>query len=801
MPISPLTSEKLRLVCDPNQFHFTTTADLPPRTTIIGQPRGTRAVEFGMGIQSAGYNIYALGQMGTGRATALERFLQQRAAQMPRPSDWLYVHHFQTPHQPQALRLPAGEGKRFQERMARLLADLQNELPRAFDSDSYQEAVRGARMLFEQQRDGLLRGMQERAMQVGFALLNTPSGLVAGPVREGQPLTLQDVQQMSPEQQLALDQEQFRLNEALEETVNEVRQLEGRARAQVEQIDREVAAAAMKHCFTQMRAGYEGKTAVLTYLDALHDDVLNHLDTFVPDDEEEGQAGDLRRYEVNLLVNNAETQGAPVILEMNPTYFNLFGRIEYEMINGMATTHFTNVKCGALHWANGGFLLLYAADLLKYPDAWDALKRALKSAQILVQQPHMFNENAPVLAKSLSPEPIPLQVKIVLLGSPELYYALYHRDEEFSELFKVRADFDSRMPRTGESELAYAEFVATRCHEEGLLHFDKTAVAKVVEQGARLAEEQGYLSTRFGVIADLVREASFWAGGNGRSYVTAADVAQAIAERIDRNNHVEKRIQESILKNSIFIATEGEVVGQVNGLTVIDLGDYSFGQPGRITARTYMGEDGVVHIERQTEMSGPIHDKGLLTLMGYLGGTYARNQPLSLSASLTFEQNYGGIDGDSASSTELYALLSSLAELPIRQGIGVTGSVNQRGEVQPIGGVNEKIEGFFKICAARGLTGDQGVLIPASNVDDLMLDEEVVTAVSAKKFFIWPITTVDDGIEVLTGVAAGKRNPDGTYPEGTVHRLVQDRLLKLALDLKSFGSDGGDEGEDEEKEG
>ena len=799
MPITPLTPDKLRLVCDASQFEFATTADLMPRTTIIGQPRGTRAIEFGMGIQSHGYNIYALGQMGTGRATALERFLQNHAVNMPRPSDWVYVHNFETPHQPRALELAAGEGKLFQERMGRLLADLQNELPRAFDTDSYRDAVRDMRVQFERQRDELLRQMQEQATQVGFALLNTPSGLVAGPVREGQPLTMQDVEQMTPEQRLVLEQAQIQLNEALDETLDEIRVREGKARTQVEQVDREVAAAAIKHCFTQMRGMYEGKTAVLTYLNALHDDVLNSLDTFAPADDEDGQPPDLRRYEVNLLVNNAETQGAPVIMEMNPTYFNLFGRIEYEMVNGMAMTHFTNIKCGALHWANGGFLLLYAADLLKYPDAWDALKRALKSAQILVQQPNIFNENAPVLAKSLSPEPIPLQVKIVLLGNPELYYALYHRDEEFSELFKVRADFDSRMLRTRESELAYAEFVATRCHEEKLRHFDKTAVAKVIEQGARLAEEQAYLSTKFGAIADLVREASFWAGSNGRSLVTAADVAQAITERTERNNHVEKRIQESILKNTIFIATDGEVVGQVNGLTIIDLGDYTFGQPGRITARTYMGEDGVVHIERQTEMSGPIHDKGLLTLMGYLGGTYARSQPLSLSASLTFEQNYGGIDGDSASSTELYALLSSLAELPIRQGIAVTGSVNQRGEVQPIGGVNEKIEGFFKICAARGLTGDQGVLIPASNVDELMLDEAVVTAVSASQFHIWSITTVDDGIEVLTGVSAGERNPDGSYREGTVHRLVQDRLLKLALDLKSFGNEG-DDNEDEEKE-
>jgi len=427
--------------------------------------------------------------------------------------------------------------------------------------------------------------------------------------------------------------------------------------------------------------------------------------------------------------------------------------------------------------------------LLRDVEAYEALKRALKTQNINVQLRATMH-NAQVFAKSLDPEPIPLKVKIILLGSPYLYHSLYAGDEDFSDLFKVRSDFDSRMPRDHAHEAEYADFIATRCHEEDLLHFDRTAVAQVVEYGSRLAEHQNKLSTRFGQIADLVREASYWAGVNGRATTTDADVRQAIDERIYRANQMEDLVKEQVLEETVFITTEGTVVGQVNGLSVLDTGEYAFGQAGRITARTYMGEDGVIQIERETEMSGPIHDKGVLTLVGYLGGHYAQQQPLSLTASLTFEQNYGGIDGDSASSTELYALLSSLSDIPVKQGIAVTGSVNQRGEVQAIGGVNEKIEGFFRLCQERGLTGEQGVMIPFSNAPHLMLDDDVVTAVTENKFRVWPIRTIDEGIELLTGVPAGERQEDGSYPEGTIHHAVQTRLLQLAEDLKAFGNGG-----------
>ncbi|MEJ2747092.1 MAG: AAA family ATPase [Anaerolineae bacterium] len=790
MPVSPLSSEKLRRVCSQEHYNFETTADLSPKTNIIGQPRGTRAIEFGIGIQSQGYNTFVLGPTGTGRATAIERFLHERTGDEPTPDDWVYVHNFETPHRPRAIAFPAGQGSQFKSQMEQLVTDLQRELPQAFASEAYKDAMEAVQHNFERQQNELLQGLQAKAAEKGLGLLNTPSGFAIVPLVDGRPISPEDYQQFPLEQRQAIEKERQTLGEELEDLLERFHAMGLEVRQQMQQINREVAQSTSQHYFDQLRQQYADHEELLLYLEEVHQDVLENIRDFNPpeDDESTPAPVDLRRYDVNLLVDNSKTQGAPVIIEQNPTYHNLMGRLEYEMQGGMVTTHFSNIKCGSLHYANGGYLIMHAHDLLRDPEAYEALKRALKGQEIMVQlRATMYNTQ--VFAKSLDPEPIPLKVKIVLLGSPNLYYLLYAQDVDFSDLFKVRSDFDSTMPRDHENEAEYASFVATRCYEENLLHFDRSAVAQVVEYGARLAEHQEKLSTRFGMIADLVRESSYWAGVNGRTTTTAADVQQAINERIYRANQVEELVREQVLQETVFISTEGAVVGQVNGLSVLDTGEYAFGQPGRITARTYMGEDGVVQIERETEMSGPIHNKGVLTLVGYLGGMYALEQPLSLTASLTFEQNYGGIDGDSASSTELYALLSSLSNTPIKQGIAVTGSVNQRGEVQPIGGVNEKIEGFFRICQARGLTGEQGVMIPASNLPHLMLDDDVVTAVTENKFHIWPIRTIDEGIELLTGVPAGERSADGRYPEGTIHHTVQNRLLHLAESLKSFGDE------------
>lgn len=791
MPVDPLPPAQLRATCSQEQFTFETTAELPVTHTIIGQPRGTRAIEFGMSVQSEGYNIYISGPAGSGRATAIERFLQERTAGKPAPDDWVYVHNFSVPHQPRAIELPAGEGKVFKSRMEELINTLKVDLREAFDSETYQETIEEMGQALEARQDALLQTLHEKAAAQNFALVKTAAGFTLAPVRHGKQLTAVELQQLPLDEQREIEAQQKGLNTELETVLYDLRQLENEVRQEMKQIDRQVAKAAIVHHFEQLRTWYKGQAEVLLYLDEVHQDVLNQIGDFAPS-LESGEAIDLRRYEVNLFVDNSETKGTPIVIEQNPTYNHLIGRIEYEMHSGVVTTHFTNLKRGSLHAANGGYLIMEARDLFhKRSAAWEALKRALKTQKIVLQ-PRATMDGERVLAKSLDPEPVPLQVKIILMGSPALYYSLYDRDEDFRTLFKVRADFDSEMPCDAQHIHDYAVFIATRCHEEKERHFDRSAVTKVVEFGARLAGDQKKLSTLFGDVADLVREASHWAGYNGRDVVTAVDVRQALAERIYRANREEEKIQEQILDKALFIATEGSIVGQVNGLAVVDTGDYSFGQPGRITARTFMGEEGVIHIDRETDMSGPIHEKGVLTLVGYLGGTYAQRQPLSLSASLTFEQNYVAIDGDSASSSELYAMLSSLSKIPIKQGIGVTGSVNQRGEIQPVGGVNEKIEGFFKICAARGLTGEQGAIIPASNVKHLMLHEDVVEAVAAGKFHVWPISTIDEGIELLTDVAPGTRDEKGNYAAGTIHYAVQKRLFELAKELDEFGSNDDD---------
>lgn len=787
MGLQSLSSDRLRQSCSPDSFSFENTSELSASTSIIGQPRGTSAIEFGIGIKSPGYNVFILGPAGTGRATAIERFLQEKTRDQPAPGDWIYVHNFKVPHQPRAIMFPPGQGSDFQKEMANLITDLKKDLPQSFDTDTYKNAVDNVKQQFEAHQQSLLLAIQEEAESAGFILTNTPSGFIVIPATDGRQLTQEEWQQLPLETRQQLGTVRAKLTGKLEDALDKIHLAESATRQEMKEIDRTVADRATQHHFARLLELFREEEEALLYLNEVQQDVLDQIEDFTPPLNSTEEI-DLRRYEVNLLVNNSQAKSAPVILEQHPTYHNVFGRLEYEMRSGVVSTHFTNIKCGSIHKANGGYLILNAHDLLINPVAWEALKRALKTEEIKVQ-PGATLDSSQLLAKSLDPEPITLNVKIVMMGSRELYYALYEQDEDFRDLFKARSDFTSSMPWTPEHLNEYAHFVATRCHEEELLHFDRSAVAKLAEFGSRLCEHQKKLSTRFGAINDLIRESSYWASKNGHELVAAADVKQALSERTYRANRIEEYLKEQILERSLFIATEGRVLGQVNGLSVMDTGEYAFGQPGRITARTYMGEDGVVHIERETEMSGPLHNKGVLTLTGYLGGNYAQHQPLSLSASLTFEQSYGGIDGDSASSTELYALLSSLSGLPIKQGIAVTGSVNQWGEVQPIGGANEKIEGFFRICEARGLTGEQGVMIPESNVLHLTLHDDVIDAVDAGKFHIWAVKTIDEGIEILTDTPAGERDAHGDFPEGTVHNLVQNRLLELAEDLKRFGEE------------
>lgn len=750
---------------------------------IIGQPRATRALEFGMGLKSKGYNIFVTGSIGTGRSTAIRHFLQERCVLEPTPDDLLYVYNFDAVHRPQVINLPPGQGSAFAEHMKQLIEAIQRALTQAFESNSYRDAVHALDQKLIAQREERLDALERKATEQGFELQETPSGLTITAAEEdaGESVGVNGDQQVRRETQRTLQVE-------LQNLLREVRIVERDAREERRVLDNQVTEAAIQDDFDASRELYADQPVILTYLDAVREDLIDQVTRAAPglDEKDLDQLVDLRRYEVNVLVNNSDSKGAPVIVQLNPTYENLFGRVEYETQGHGMMTHFTQIKAGDLHRANGGYLVMYALDLIRQRETWEALKRALKSQEIEMRSPQ--NEG-PIIANSLWPQPVPLLVKIILLGSSPLYDSLYWNDEEFSDLFKVRADFSDSMPRDPANELSYAEFVAARSREENLRPFGRDAVAKIIEHGARLAEHQCKLSTRFGAIADLVRESSYWAGIDGHEVVTADDVRDALKERTHRASQDAEQLREEILEGAIFIATEGEIIGQVNGLTVREVGDFSYGHPGRISARTFMGDSGVIHIERETDMDGPIHEKGVLTLNAYLGGTYAQRQPLSLSASLTFEQTYGGIDGDSASSTELYALLSSLSGIPARQGVSVTGSVNQRGEIQPIGAVNEKIEGFFDICQARGLSGDQGVVIPRTNVVNLMLREDVVEAVCKGLFHIWPVSSINEGIELLMGRPAGEPDEDGNYPEGTVHHAVKKRLLELALELKAFGDD------------
>lgn len=788
MAVLSLPAGRLRRMCDHKHFTFETTADLAATNSIIGQPRGIRAIEFGIGIKSPGYNIYVLGESGTGRTTAIHRFLRDRTAKQSVPPDWVYVHNFAIPHQPRAIQMLPGRGNHFKEEITTLILNIKEDLPKAFNNEVYHQAVEEINQRFSQQQEALFKQLQDQAAEQQFALVNTPSGPVITPLANDKVMSQEIFDNLPLQEQQQILKRQEQLNDDLNESLFRVRQMESESRAEVKKLDRQVAAATIEHYFVAFQQSYEGQAELLLYVKEIQSDILDNLAHFLPHEgeTEETETEDLRRYEVNLLVDNSQTEGAPVVVETNPTYYNLIGRLEYEIRFGLTTTHFTNIKPGSLHRANGGYLVLNVRDLLRHPDSWEALKRALRGGEIWLQSPDTF-DSSQLLAKSLDPEPIPLSVKVILLGNADLYYALYEQEEDFGELFKVKADFDSIMPRDDLHELDYALFIANRCHEDGLRHFDRPAVEKVVEFGSRLAEHQDRLSTRFGDIAGLVHEASYWAGQQNRDIVTAEDVQTALNERIYRSNKLENHLQEEIAENMLLIETDGAVVGQVNGLSVIDLGDYAFGYPGRITATTYMGEDGVVNIEREVEMAGPIHNKGVLTLIGYLGYKYAQHQPLSLSASLTFEQNYGEVEGDSASGAELLALLSSLSGVPAGQQVALTGSVNQHGSIQPVGGVSEKIEGFFAICEARGLTGTQGVVIPAANVKTLMLSEKVIAAVEAGRFHVWAAKSIDDLIELVLTVPAGQPDPNGNFPEGSLHYLVQNRLLELAHNLKNFG--------------
>ena len=783
-----LRPEKLRRVFDHKILHCKSTEEMTPLKGIIGQERATRALSFGVDIQEHGFNIYVAGVPGTGRTTAVKDLLDDAAKKKPVPSDWCYVNNFRNPYEPKAMELPPGKSRIFQSDMEALIIGALRALPKVFKSEQYAAKKEAITKTIEEERKKLLVQLNKRAEEGGFALQITPVAVLLIPVVKGQPLTDQEFMSLDPGTRKEIQEKREKLWEDLRSAIVQLKNLEEKISEEIEKLNRDVALYAIEHLVASVIEKYKQFHEVLTYITEVRDDILDNINQFIdlepPVRSHHNTDSSMRKYQVNIVVDNSQLQGAPVVKEFNPTYQNLFGRIEKETQSGVLVTDFTLIRSGSLHKANGGYLVIPVEELLRNDLSWDSLKTCLMNRRLSIEDPG--ERLGLVTTRSLRPATIPLNLKVILIGNPILHQMLYTLDKDFKDLFKVKADFDTAMDRTKENVQKYSAFICTLCGKEKMKHLDASAVAKIIEHGSRLAEDQQKLSTRFADVADIIREANFYAKQEETKYVTSSHIKKAIEEKTYRSNLIQKKIQEMMQRGIILVDTDGEAVGQVNGLSVISLGDFDFGMPSRVTASIGMGREGIIDIEREAKLGGRIHTKGVMILGGYLNEKYARDKPLSLSARLVFEQSYEEIEGDSASSTELYAILSALSGLPVKAGIAVTGSVNQKGQVQAIGGANEKIEGFFEVCKAKGLSGKQGVIIPESNVQHLMLKEEIVDAVKVRKFHIYPVRTIDKGIETLTGVKAGVRRSDGTFQKCTVNYMVDKRLKEMADKLREF---------------
>ncbi|UCF10624.1 MAG: AAA family ATPase [Candidatus Bipolaricaulota bacterium] len=804
--VNELHVPQLRRVCDAAAFDFATTADIEPLDRIIGQERAIEALKLGLGIKDAKnrYNIYVAGGPGTGKMSAVESFLSRVSRDEEVPPDLCYVHNFESPHTPRYLELPAGKGCSLRDDMTALITRLKREIPKVFESDEFKARSKKIGERYTERRSKLLEEMEKQSRDLGFAIQRTPIGINTLPLREGgEPLSQEEYEALSEEERGAIREKQGEVQTLVQERLQEIARIDEEREEEVKKLAKEAVLFMIEPHFRQLSERYGEIDKAVAFLTDVRKDIADNLQQFeqtgnqtakrspfpfpVPQDDP------FKRYAVNVLVDNCATEGAPVIVEQNATYTNLFGTIERRMQMGMAITDYSMIKPGSLHRANGGYLVLNANNLFRVGLSWEALKIAIKRREIRIEDPlQMLGYST---TEGLKPEPIPFRMKVIIIGSPQIYELLHFYDEDFPKLFSVKSDFGVEMERSEENERALAQFVRARCDEdEALLPFAPSGIAGIVEFASEIAGDQQKLTCRFGNLTSIIKEASYWATAGGDEVVSGDHVRAAIEQRDNRRNRIEEKIREMIARGQILVDTEGEAVGQVNGLAVLQLGDYAFGKPSRITASAHAGKGGIVDIEREAELGGHTHTKGIMILKGFLGERFAAEKPLSLAASLTFEQSYSMVDGDSASSTELYALLSSLSGVPVRQGIAVTGSVNQKGEIQPIGGVNEKIEGFFRVCKELGLSGDQGVMIPAKNVDNLMLASDVVEAVDAGRFHVYAVHTVEEGIETLTGLPAGEPDEDGVYDPETVFGRVVARLEAIREALK-------EEKEDEEREG
>ena len=782
-----LAPNVLYKACDPDEFPFRTTAELDDIDINLGQERASEALQFGLRIKGSGYNLYALGPTGTGKFSTVEQVVKQIAKDRPPAFDWCYVNNFVTPYQPIALQFPAGRGAQFRLDMEHLINDVSAAIPAAFESEEYRTRAEELEEELHQRQTDTLTELQAEARKNHIEMLKTPGGFAFAPKdKKDEVLNPEDFNKLSEGERKQLKEDVEKLQEKLKKLLGQFPIWRKETLEKIKAFEHEIALSAISPLVDILKRRYEDLSEVFDYLNEVEKDIIEHVQDFQPQSEESplfmfGRASRgqvLQRYKINLLVDNSENEVAPVIFENIPSHGNLIGRCEYQSQMGALVTDFTLIKPGALHKANGGYLILEARKLLQQPYAWESLKRTLEAETIRIES--LERSFGLISTVALEPEPIPLDIKVILIGERLLYYLLDQYDPDFPALFKVAADFEDAMERSKENNLLYARMIGTLARKTQLRPLEKTAVIRLIEHSSRLASDAEKLTTHMRSMTDLLREADHWAEQAGHSDITAGDIQQAIDKQIYRVDRIRERINEEIRRGTILIDTEGETVGQVNGLSVIQLGNFAFGKPSRITATMRMGEGKVIDIERETELGGAIHSKGVLILSSFLSSHYSKDEPLSMTASIVFEQSYSGVEGDSASLAELCALLSALANVPIRQSLAMTGSVNQHGQVQPIGGVNEKIEGFFDICSAFGLTGKQGVLIPERNVKHLMLRPDVIQAVADGKFHIHAVETVNQALELLTGMQAGEKDDKGMFPEGSVNYLVEKQLLEFA---------------------
>ncbi|MBN2408067.1 MAG: AAA family ATPase [Elusimicrobia bacterium] len=795
-----LRPKDLKNICDPAIFKFSTTDDIDTGEAVISQDRAFKAIDFGLNIKSSGFNMYISGVPGTGRNTTILREVKALAQKESVPEDICCIYNFDKDDEPRIVKLPAGKGLEFRDEMEELVKELEIEINKAFSGKDYEDKKREIVENAKGEKERLSLELEEYAQTKGFAIKQTLTGLVVVPLKDdGKPIKDRDYEKMSKEEKDRLENDQNEIYNKIQDFSRKLRGIQKRINREIEELDKKIVFFIMWVLIDDIKRKYGEYERITTHLDKIIEDILENLSFFKKEeeqaavlarlhvDEKENKRNLLNKYKVNLLIDNSKTKGAPVIIEDNPTYNNLIGKLEHRSHFGLLYTDFTMIKPGAVLMANGGYLVIQALDLLKNYYAWEALKKIIEYRKVKIES--LQDIYGIISTTTLKPEAVEVDIKVILIGSPYIYHLLQIYDEDFGKLFKIKADFDTTIKRNNQILQKFAQLIAQKTREEKLLPFGRSAVAKIIDFSSRLSDHKQKLTGIIMDIADIMRESNYWARKGKHKVVDGSHVDKALQEKVYRSNMIEEKIKEMIRENTIFLDIKGKDTGQINGLAVIDLGDYMFGKPSKITAKTYMGKGEVINIERETHMSGKIHSKGVMILTSYLGEKFGQDKPLSFAASICFEQLYEGVEGDSASSTELYCLLSSLADIPLRQDIAVTGSVNQKGQVQPVGGINEKIEGFYDVCKVKGFTGKQGVMIPASNVKNLMLKDEVIKAVAKNRFHIYSVETIEQGIEVLSGMKAGKRQKNGKFPEDTFYHSV-DKKLKYYADLSyKYGKD------------